>query len=116
MKRRTLLACSAGAVIAPWAARADDPYPRKGPITWVCPYAAGGNSDSRSRQIGRFMTDKLKQTIVVDNKAGAGGNIGTEMIARAKPDGYTIGMGNFGPLSVNPTLFGNLRFDPQKDL
>ena len=116
MKRRALLACSAGAVFAPLVARAEDPYPRKGPITWICPYSAAGNSDQRSRQIGRFLSESLKQVIIIENKAGAGGNIGTELIARAKPDGYTMGMGNFGPLSVNPTLFGQLRFDPQRDL
>jgi len=59
---------------------------------------------------------KLGQPIIVENKAGAGGNIGTEFIAHSTPDGYTIGMGNFAPLAVNKALFGNLRFDPEKDL
>ena len=58
----------------------------------------------------------LKQPIIVDNKPGAGGNIGTEFISRAAPDGYTIGMGNFAPMAVNKTLFGNLRYDPETDL
>jgi tripartite-type tricarboxylate transporter receptor subunit TctC len=90
-------------------------YPNK-PITFVVPYAAGGGSDARSRQIAQRMSALLKQPIIVDNKAGAGGNIGTEFIAKAAPDGYTIGMGNFAPLAVNKTLFGNLRYDPEKDL
>ena len=90
-------------------------YPNK-PITFIVPYGAGGGSDSRSRQIAQKMSVILKQPIVVENKPGAGGNIGTEMIARAAPDGYTIGMGNFAPLAVNKTLFGNLRYDPEKDL
>jgi len=90
-------------------------YPNK-PITFIVPYAAGGGSDARSRQIAQRMSALLKQPIIVDNKAGAGGNIGTEFIAKAAPDGYTIGMGNFAPLSVNKTLFGNLRYDPEKDL
>jgi tripartite-type tricarboxylate transporter receptor subunit TctC len=90
-------------------------YPNK-PITFIVPYGAGGGSDSRSRQIAQKMSAILKQPIVVENKPGAGGNIGTEMIARAAPDGYTIGMGNFAPLAVNKTLFGNLRYDPEKDL
>mgnify|MGYP003335205631 FL=1 len=90
-------------------------YPNK-PITFIVPYGAGGGSDSRSRQIAQKMSAILKQPIVVENKPGAGGNIGTEMIARAAPDGYTIGMGNFAPLAVNKTLFGNLRYDPERDL
>ena len=95
--------------------KAQASYPNK-PITFVVPYAAGGGSDARSRQIAQRMSALLKQPIIVDNKAGAGGNIGTEFIAKAAPDGYTIGMGNFAPLAVNKTLFGNLRYDPEKDL
>ena len=90
-------------------------YPSK-PINFIVPYGAGGGADSRSRQIALRMSAILKQSIIVENKAGAGGNIGTEFIARAAPDGYTIGMGNFAPLAVNKTLFGNLRYDPEADL
>ena len=72
-------------------AHAQTPYPNK-PITFIVPYAAGGGSDARSRQIAQRMSALLKQPIIVDNKAGAGGNIGTEFIAKAAPDGYTIGM------------------------
>jgi tripartite-type tricarboxylate transporter receptor subunit TctC len=96
-------------------AHAQDKYPSK-PITWVCPYAAGGNADSRSRQVAKVMGALLGQSIIIDNKAGAGGNIGTEAIARAKPDGYTIGMGNFAPLAVNHALFKKLNFNPFIDL
>ncbi len=119
MKRRTLLQAAggavAGAVGSPGIVFAQDKYPSK-PITWICPYAAGGNADNRSRQVARVMSQLLGQTIIIDNKAGAGGNIGTEMIARAKPDGYTVGMGNFAPLSVNQSLFKKLNFDPATDL
>jgi len=90
-------------------------YPNK-PINFIVPYGAGGGSDARSRQIAQKMSVILKQPIIVDNKPGAGGNIGTEFIARAAPDGYTIGMGNFAPMAVNKTLFGNLRYDPETDL
>ena len=90
-------------------------YPNK-PINLIVPYGAGGSADSRSRQLGQKMSLILKQPIVIDNKPGAGGNIGTEAIVRAAPDGYTIGMGNFAPMAVNKTLFGNLRYDPEIDL
>ncbi len=113
MHRRTLLQASAGLIIAP--AWAQDTYPNR-PITWVCPYAAGGNADSRSRQVAKAMSALLGQPIVIDNKAGAGGNIGTDLIAKARPDGYVIGMGNFAPLAVNHALFKRLNFDPVNDL
>ena len=90
-------------------------YPNK-PINLIVPYGAGGSADSRSRQLGQKMSLILKQPIVIDNKPGAGGNIGTEAIVRAAADGYTIGMGNFAPMAVNKTLFGNLRYDPETDL
>ena len=96
-------------------AHAKNTYPIKS-INLVVPYGAGGSADSRSRQLAQKMSVILKQSIVVDNKPGAGGNIGTEFIARSAPDGYTIGMGNFAPLAVNKTLFGNLRYDPETDL
>ena len=94
---------------------AQSDYPNK-PINLIVPYGAGGSADSRSRQLGQKMSLILKQPIVIDNKPGAGGNIGTEAIVRAAPDGYTIGMGNFAPMAVNKTLFGNLRYDPETDL
>ena len=94
---------------------AQSSYPNK-PINFIVPYGAGGGADSRSRQIAQKMSVILKQPIIVDNKPGAGGNIGTEYISRAAPDGYTIGMGNFAPMAVNKTLFGNLRYDPETDI
>lgn len=90
-------------------------YPNR-PITFVVPYGVGGSADQRARQVGQKLSQTFKQPVIVDNKAGAGGNIGSEFIAKASPDGYTIGMGNFAPLAINKTLFGNLRYDPQADL
>ena len=113
--RRRLLQAAAAAVAVPGWALAQDKYPSK-LITWICPYGAGGNADNRSRQLARVMQSLLGQTIIVDNKAGGGGNIGTDAIAKAKPDGYTIGMGNFAPLAVNHALFKKLNFDPFIDL
>ena len=115
MKRRQLIQSAVSAALLPSLVQAQDKYPSK-PITWVCPYAAGGNADSRSRQVAKAMSAILGQPIIIDNKAGAGGNIGTEIIARAKPDGYTIGMGNFAPLAVNHALFKKLNFDPANDV
>ena len=115
MKRRELLQAVGSAALFPALAQAQDKYPSK-PITWICPYAAGGNADSRSRQVAKAMGSILGQSIIIDNKAGAGGNIGTEAIARGKPDGYTIGMGNFAPLAVNHALFKKLNFDPFNDI
>lgn len=117
MKRRILLQAAPGLLLPTLTQplRAQDRYPSK-PITLICPYPAGGNTDQRSRQFGRFFSTALGQPVVVENKPGAGGNIGTEAIVRARPDGYNIGMGNFAPLSVNPTMFKKLSFDPLKDL
>ena len=96
-------------------AQAQNTYPSKS-INLIVPYGAGGSADSRSRQLAQKMSIILKQAIVIDNKPGAGGNIGTEFIARSAPDGYTIGMGNFAPMAVNKTLFGNLKYDPETAL
>ena len=101
------------------AAHAQDPapgFPAK-PITLIVPYAAGGSSDARARQVAEKMSRYLGQQVVVDNKPGGNGNIGTGMIARAAPDGYTIGMGNLAPLTVNRTLTPQTTpFDPANDL
>ncbi len=114
IKSFTIYLLSCGAILAS-NTFAQTNYPNK-PINFIVPYGAGGSADSRSRQIALKMSVILKQPIVIDNKPGAGGNIGTEFVARAVPDGYTIGMGNFAPMAVNKTLFGNLRYDPETDL
>jgi tripartite-type tricarboxylate transporter receptor subunit TctC len=117
MKRRTLIQAAASTSLLPLMAQAQDKYPNPSKtIMWICPYAAGGNADSRSRQVAKAMGTILGQPIIIDNKAGAGGNIGTEAIARGKSDGYTLGMGNFAPLAVNQSLFKKLNFDPLNDL
>ena len=74
-------------------AGAQAPWPAK-PITFIVPYAAGGFADIRARKIGQELNRVLGQSIVVENRSGAGGVVGTEFIARAAPDGYTIGSGN----------------------
>jgi len=90
-------------------------WPSK-PITLIVPYAPGGFADTRMRLIARKLGDVLKQTVVVENKAGAGGIIGTNLVAKATPDGYTIGAGNLAPLAVNPTLMDKMPYQADKDL
>jgi tripartite-type tricarboxylate transporter receptor subunit TctC len=114
MKRRILLQAAGAATLPSWSL-AQEKYPSK-VISWICPYAAGGNADIRSRQFAKVLGSLLGQPIIVDNKSGAGGNIGTEAIARGKPDGYTLGMGNFAPLAVNQALFKKINFDPFTDI
>ncbi|HKW82932.1 MAG TPA: tripartite tricarboxylate transporter substrate binding protein [Burkholderiaceae bacterium] len=101
------------ALSAAFSAYAQD-YPTK-PITVVVAFSAGGNNDLRARQLGVPVAASLGQTIVVDNKPGASGNIGHDFVARAAPDGYTLGIGAMGPLTVNPSLFPKMNFDPAKD-
>lgn len=95
-------------------AHAADSYPSR-PIRMIVAYPPGGGTD----QVGRVMADQLSQTlgqnVVVDNRGGATGNIGTELAARAVPDGYTLLMGNVAPNAVNVSLFKKLGFDPVKD-
>jgi tripartite-type tricarboxylate transporter receptor subunit TctC len=114
IQKLSICAFSLGNILVSVAA-AQSNYPNK-PINLIVPYGAGGSADSRSRQLAQKMSILFKQPIVIENKPGAGGNIGTEFIARAAPDGYTIGMGNFAPMAVNKTLFGNLRYDPETDI
>jgi tripartite-type tricarboxylate transporter receptor subunit TctC len=115
MKRRIFLQAAGAAALVPGMALAQDKYPSK-LITWICPYAAGGNADIRSRQLSAAMGKLMNVVIIIDNKPGAGGNIGTEAIVRAKPDGYTLGLGNFAPMAVNKALFKKINFDPLTDL
>jgi len=89
-------------------------YPAK-PIRLIIPYAPGGVTDVISRAIANKMGEHLKQTIVVENRTGAGGNIGTDLVAKAAPDGYTLGIGTNGPLAANKTLYAKLAYEPEKD-
>src|SRR5689334_25012848 len=87
--------------IAGSAVAQDGRYPTR-PVRLVVPYAPGGNVDITARAIAPGMTSFLGQSIVVDNRPGAGGNLGVNMVAHAAPDGYTLLMGSSGPLSINP--------------
>lgn len=90
-------------------------YPEH-PIRFIVPYAAGGYGDTRARKWAEFVSKALGQTVIVDDRAGAGGVLGTDLIAKADPDGYLIGSGNLAPLSVNPSLMKKLPYDVMRDL
>jgi len=94
---------------------AQEPWPAK-PIRWIAPYAAGGFADLRARKLAMELAKNLGQTVYVENRAGAGGVVGTDAVAKAAPDGYTIGMGNLAALAVNVSLMKKLPYDPLKDL
>ena len=90
-------------------------YPDK-PIKMIVAFTAGGTSDILAREVANQLTQRWGVSIVIENKAGAAGNLGTEIVGRATPDGYTLLVTSFGPIAINPTLFKNLSVNPQKDL
>lgn len=89
-------------------------YPTK-PVTIIVPFAAGGTTDILARIIGQALTAELGQSVVVDNRAGAGGNIGGQAAAKAAPDGHTLFMGTVGTHAINASLYKKMPFDPVKD-
>ncbi|HEY8610815.1 MAG TPA: tripartite tricarboxylate transporter substrate binding protein [Roseomonas sp.] len=95
-------------------AGAETPYPNR-PITLVVPFAAGGNNDVSGRIVARKLGEILGQPVVVENRTGAGGAIGTAAVATARPDGYTLGFLSSGPLAANVSLTRNLSYDPRRD-
>jgi tripartite-type tricarboxylate transporter receptor subunit TctC len=97
------------------AAAAEDDYPNR-PVTMIVPFAPGGASDFVARIIQPGVSQILGQQIVVDNRAGAAGIIGTDIAARAAPDGYTAFLGNIGTISINPGVNTNMRVKPDRDL
>lgn len=90
-------------------------YPNK-PIKIVVSFTAGGTTDILAREVGNQMSIRWKVPVVIENKPGAAGNLGTEIVGRAAPDGYTLLASSIGPISINPTLFGSLPVNPQKAL
>jgi len=86
------------------------------PIRLVVPFAAGGGNDVFARQMAKSLGELRNQGIVVENKPGAGGNLGTEQVVRSAPDGLTLLLGHSGTVSINPALYQNLKFDARKDL
>jgi len=117
MKRRLLLAAAltAPAVAGPSIVRAQGTWPSK-TVKFICPFAPGGGTDTVSRLMCDQLSKNLGQTFVVDNKGGAGGNIGTVELARAAPDGYTIGLISVASHTLNPMLYSRLPYNPDKDI
>ena len=96
------------------AAAAEEPYPAK-PVRIVVPFAAGGPTDIVARVMGTRMGDLLGQQFVVENRAGAGGNIGADVVAKSAPDGYTLLMATVSTHAINPGLYSKMPYDPVRD-
>jgi tripartite-type tricarboxylate transporter receptor subunit TctC len=110
---RTAAAALAAFVLLGGGAGAED-YPSR-PITLIVPYPAGGGVDQMARIVADRVGAALKQQIVVENRGGGGGNIGTRAVARSAPDGYTLLLGHTGTISINPSLYANPGYDPRRD-
>ncbi len=115
INRRTAVAATlAGLAAGPGGARAADKWPDK-PIRLIVPLTAGGPTDLLARILATPLGEKLGQPVIIENRPGAGSNIGAEVAARSDPDGYTLFLGTSGPLAINASLYDHLRFDPIKD-
>jgi tripartite-type tricarboxylate transporter receptor subunit TctC len=117
MKRRSLLvaALAAPSIVRAPSAWAQSAWPNK-TVRFICPFAPGGGTDTVSRLICDQLGRSFGQQFVVDNKGGAGGNIGTAELARATPDGYTIGLITVASHTLNPMLYSKLPYDADKDI
>lgn len=102
------------AALVPVPAWAQGAWPNK-PVKIVVPFAPGGTTDILARAVAPELAKAFGQSFVIENKAGAGGNIGTEIVARSAPDGYTLLMGTVGTHGINKSLYAKLSYDPQKD-
>lgn len=112
--RRATLAALAATPLLPLPLKAQAPFPDRA-IRLIVPFAPGGNSDLTARACAPAMSAKLGQPVVVENRAGAGGSVAAQQVARVRPDGYTILLGSNGPLTINPSVQANLGYDPLRD-
>jgi tripartite-type tricarboxylate transporter receptor subunit TctC len=112
--RRALVAGAAAAAIAKTTPVSADDYPTR-PITLIIPFPPGGSTTIVIRSVSDKLGEALGQQIVIDNRAGAGGTVGTRALAKSDPDGYTIGLGYTGTLAIGPNLYSNVGYDPRKD-
>ena len=112
--RRAFVAGSAAAMLAKAIPASAQDYPAR-PITLIIPFPPGGSTTIVIRSVSDKLGEALGQQIVIDNRAGAGGTVGTRALAKSEPDGYTIGLGYTGTLAIGPNLYSNVGYDPRKD-
>jgi tripartite-type tricarboxylate transporter receptor subunit TctC len=114
MRRLALAACAAAIGLATLPAAAQGTWPNK-PVKIIVPFAAGGTTDILARAVAPELSKAFGQQFIVENRGGAGGNIGADVVAKSAPDGYTLLMGTVGTQSINKWLYTKMPFDPQKD-
>ena len=114
MSLRTLFAAPLLCALLPSYAHAQADYPNR-PVRWIVPFAPAGPTDLMSRAVAEKISQRLGQQFVVDNRPGAGGNIGAELVSKSAPDGYTLMIGHVGTHAINATLYPKLAFDPIRD-
>ena len=115
LNRRDLMLGAVGASLLAGHASAADAWPSK-PLRIVVPYPPGGSSDIIARAISQPLSEALKQSVIVENRAGANGNLGADLVAKAPGDGYTLLLCDVGALAISPSVYTKLAFDPSKDL
>jgi tripartite-type tricarboxylate transporter receptor subunit TctC len=109
--KKTLATALLSSLVASVAAAQD--FPNR-PVTWVVPFTAGGVTDTGARVVAKAFAETLGQAVVVENRGGAGGIVGTEHVVQSKPDGYTVLYGSSGPMATNPYLYKKVSYDPAK--
>jgi tripartite-type tricarboxylate transporter receptor subunit TctC len=115
LQRRRIVQAAAFGLALPGAAFAQDSWPTR-PVRIVVPSSPGGGTDAFARILAQSLTEQMKQSFVVDNKPGASGNIGADIVAKSDPDGYTILVASNSSLGINPVLLKNMPFDIERDL
>ncbi|MNK28826.1 Tripartite tricarboxylate transporter family receptor [compost metagenome] len=115
LNRRAFLGAALCAAAMPLRAQSASSYPNGRPVRLIVPYTPGGGTDSVARAIAAKITGDTGWSVVVENRPGAGGNIGMDFVAKAKPDGFMLGLGQTANLAINPALMAKMPFDPEKD-
>ena len=114
MKLGRIVATALAALTVAFGAAAQQDFPNK-PVRIIVPYAAGGATDILARLLAKGMTERLGPPVVIENKPGAGGGVGTALAAQAPGDGYTLLFGNLGPNAINPSIYKDLQYNAEKD-